>query len=58
MENYQKMSELARAVQGSQAKNSVIDLVYNEETGQFAPSMSEAPAEGIIVTQMTKEGYA
>lgn len=58
MENYQKMSELARAVQGSQSKNSVIDLVYNEETGQFAPSMSGAPTEGTIVTQMTKEGYA
>ena len=58
MENYQKMSELARAVQGSQAKNSVIDLVYNEETGQFAPSMGGSPTEGTIVTQMTKEGYA
>ena len=58
MNNNQKLSELARAVQNSQAKNSVVDLVYNEETGQFAPSMSETPAEGTIVTQMTKEGYA
>lgn len=58
MNNNQKLSELARAVQNSQAKNSVVDLVYNEETGQFAPSMSGSPAEGTIVTQMTKEGYA
>ena len=58
MENNHQMSELAKAVQNSQAKNSVIDLVYNEETGQFAPSMSGTPAEGTIVTQMTKEGYA
>lgn len=58
MENYQKMSELASAVQKSQAKNSVIDLVYNEETGQFAPSTIESPKEGAIVTQMTQEGYA
>ena len=58
MNNNQKLSELARAVQHSQAKNSVVDLVYNEETGQFAPSMSGTPTEGTIVTQMTKEGYA
>ena len=53
-----KLSELARAVQGSQEKNSVIDLVYNESTGQFAPSKGDAPMEGAVVTQMTKEGYA
>ena len=58
MENNHQMSELAKAVQNSQAKNSVIDLVYNETTGQFAPSTIESPKEGAIVTQMTDEGYA
>ena len=58
MENNHQMSELAKAVQNSQAKNSVIDLVYNEETGQFAPSTIESPKEGAVVTQMTGEGYA
>ena len=58
MDNKQQMSELANAVQRSQAKNAVIDLVYNEETGQFVPSTVEEPAEGTIVTQMTKEGFA
>ena len=58
MANNQSLSELAKAVQQSQAKNAVIDLVYNESTGQFEPSSDSAPAEGAIVTQMTKEGYA
>ena len=58
METNQRPSELAKAVQNSQASNSVIDLVYNEETGQFAPSTGAAPQEGTIVTQMTKEGFA
>lgn len=58
MENKQRLSELAKAVQGSQARNSVVELVYNEETGQFVPSMTGAPAEGAIVTPMTKEGFA
>ena len=58
MANNQSLSELAKAVQQSQAKNTVIDLVYNESTGQFEPSSDSAPAEGTIVTQMTKEGYA
>jgi len=53
-----KLSELARAVQGSQEKNSVIDLVYNESTGQFAPSKGDAPVEGAVVTKMATEGYA
>ena len=53
-----KLSELARAVQSSQEKNSVIDLVYNESTGQFAPSKGEAPVEGAVVTKMATEGYA
>lgn len=58
MDNNQKMSELAKAVQNSQKKNTVVDLVYNEETGQFMPSTIESPTEGTIVTQMTQEGYA
>ena len=58
MDNNQKNSELAKAVKKSQASNSVIDLVYNEETGQFAPSTGGTLQEGTIVTQMTKEGFA
>lgn len=58
MKNNQKLSELAKAVQRSQERNSVVDLVYNEETGQFAPSRKDAPTEGAIVTAMTKEGFA
>ena len=58
MENKQQISELAYAVQRSQAKNAVIDLVYNEETGQFAPSTVESPAEGTIVTKMANDGFA
>ncbi len=58
MQNNQKFSELAKAVKNSQAKNSVIDLVYNEETGQFTSSINGVPTEGAIVTQMTKDGYA
>ena len=58
MNNNQKLSELARAVQRAQAPNSVVDLIYNEETGQFAPSIDGAPAEGAIVTGMAKDGFA
>ena len=59
MNNNQKLSELARAVQRAQAPNSVVDLIYNEETGQFAPSMDGAPAaEGTVVTGLAKDGFA
>lgn len=60
MNNNQKLSELAQAVQRVQAPNSVVDLIYNEETGQFAPSMdgAPAPAEGAVVTGLAKEGFA
>ncbi|MBR1565111.1 MAG: hypothetical protein IJ650_07185 [Paludibacteraceae bacterium] len=58
MTNNQKLSDLAHAVQSSQERNSVVELVYNETTGQFEPSVKGAPVEGTIVTQMTKEGFA
>ena len=58
MENNQKLSELAKTVIATQQPRPVVELVYDEETGQFVQSTAGAPAEGTIVTQMTKEGFA
>ncbi len=58
MEKNRNFSELAHAVRSSQGRNSVVDLVYNEETGQFVPSFDKVHPEGTIVTKMANDGYA
>lgn len=55
-----KLAEDVR-VQGGQGTGSMNELVYNNETGEFE-TVSSASANidrsGIVVTSMTKEGFA
>lgn len=55
-----KMAEDVR-VQGGQGTGSMNELVYNNETGEFetvTSSSANIDRNGLIVTDMTKEGFA
>ncbi len=46
--------------QGGQGRgSSMIDLVFDEKTGEFRQvAKGETPSQGTVVTGMTKEGFA
>ena len=62
--NQQELSNLGEEVrkQGYEEKTggSMQELVFNPQTGEFEQRRrgSAAPASGIVVTEMTKEGFA
>lgn len=62
--NQQELSNLGEEVrkQGYEEETggSMQDLVFNPETGEFEQRRhsSTPPASGMVVTEMTKEGFA
>lgn len=56
--NQKESNPLAENVRQSQNEKSVVDLVYNEETGEFEQISHGEIAEGMVVTDMTKGGFA
>lgn len=56
--NYKEPTPLAETVRQTQNERNAIDLVYNEETGEFEQAPHGANTEGMIVTDMTKGGFA
>jgi len=59
MKKENEMMPLGEAVRTTQKEPEMIDLVYNEKTGQFEqmPFGSEI-TEGVIVTSMVDKGFA
>jgi len=54
-----ELMPFAEAVQEAQKENGVIDLAYNERTGQFSQiPYGEEITEGVIVTEMVDKGFA
>jgi len=45
-------------VRQTQSEKTAIDLVYNEETGEFEQVARGEITEGMVVTDMTKDGFA
>ena len=59
MEKKKEMMSLADAVQEAQRERDVIDLVYDEKTGQFSQiPYGQQVSEGVIVTEMVNKGFA
>lgn len=56
--NYKVSSPPAESVRQTQKENPVVDLVYNEETGEFEQAAHGSASEGMVVTDMTKGGFA
>lgn len=55
----QKINKVAQVVKDTQQGNTITDLVFNPNTGEF----EEAPyglvhGSGEVVTDMTKDGFA
>lgn len=56
-----ELEELGEIVRRQGYENDrMLDLVYNPETGEFEqrPHSETPPASGIVVTEMTREGFA
>lgn len=59
MKNEVMLGEEIRKQGGQGRGKSVIDLVFDEKTGEFRSiAKGEVPQQGSIVTDMTKEGFA
>ncbi|MBQ9547065.1 MAG: hypothetical protein IJU90_07250 [Bacteroidales bacterium] len=56
MSEYTKLGDEVRK-QGYERNKSMYDLVYNETTGMFEIP-TEPTTSGIVVTEMTREGFA
>lgn len=55
----QMLGEEIRKQGGQGRGTSMIDLVFDEATGEFRQvAKGEAPSQGSVVTGMTKEGFA
>lgn len=55
----QKLGEEIRKQGGQGTGRSMIDLVFDETTGEFRQvAKGETPEQGTVVTGMTKEGFA
>lgn len=52
--NYKVSSPLAESVRQTQKENPVVDLVYNEETGEFEQVAHGNATERMVVADMTK----
>lgn len=56
--NNKEANSLAQGVRQIQSEKTAIDLVYNEETGEFEQVARGEITEGMVVTDMTKDGFA
>jgi hypothetical protein len=54
----EKEKSLAEAVRQTQNGQNVIDLIYNENSGEFEQAPRGTATEGMVVTEMTDKGYA
>ncbi|GEM_PF-5610672 len=55
----QLLGEEIRKQGGQGHGSSLIDLVFDEKTGEFRQvAKGETPSQGTVVTGMTKEGFA
>lgn len=55
----QKLGEEIRKQGGQGSGHSMIDLVFDEASGEFRQvAKGQTPSQGTVVTGMTKEGFA
>ncbi len=57
--NEEKANKIAKVVKDTQGGNTITDLVFNPNTGEFEEApMGVTHGAGEVVTDMTKDGFA